>query len=219
MVTKFDMLFLWVGTALFVFFLACSSGSSGGGGSGGSCDQGGVAGGTCPSGPSAAAAVPPFTSCASTSSPEVSFQKDIRPIFEQSCSLTSSCHGQPSANVSTSGLIFLGAADGGTGAAEILQGLVGVASPEDKQRVLVDPGHPEDSYLMHKLDSDMCGFAAACDATKVAAFAGCGLGMPYASPPLCLDSQSDCVKSQTITQQYGERDQIRRWIAQGAKND
>jgi hypothetical protein len=43
--------------------------------------------------------------------------------------------------------------------------------------------------------------------------------MPYGLPVLCLDSQSECVAMQTLQQQYGERDQIRRWIAQGANAD
>jgi hypothetical protein len=219
MVRTLKVLLVLATAAPLAVFVACSSSSSGGSSNNGDCDQGGVDGGMCPIDPNAAAAVPAFTSCASTSSPEVSFQKDIRPIFQQSCSLTASCHGQKSANIASSGLIFLGAVDGGTDAADILSGIVGVASPEDSQEQIVKPGDPENSYMMHKLDSDMCRFATGCNATKVAAFVGCGLGMPYASPSLCLDSQTACVKTQTITQQYGERDQIRRWIAQGAKNN
>lgn len=222
MVRMLKVLFFVSAAAPLAVFVACSSSSSGGqSDNNGNCDQGGVDGGMCPMDPSAAAAVPAFTSCANTSTPEVSFAKDIRPIFEQSCSLTASCHGQPSNNISTTGLIFLGAVDGGTDAAEIIQGIVGVASPEDSQVDIVKPHDPENSYLMYKLDGDMCQFATECNvnATKAPAFAYCGLSMPYASPPLCLDSQTDCVKTQTITQQYGERDQIRRWIAQGALNN
>jgi hypothetical protein len=220
MVRTLKVLLVLAAAAPLAVFVACSSSSSGGGNSNNAdCDQGGVDSGMCPMDPAAAAAVPAFTSCANTSSPEVSFQKDIRPIFEQSCSITASCHGQKSGAIATSGLIYLGASDGGTDAAEILQGIVGVGSPENTSQSIVKAGDPGNSYMMHKLDSDMCQYVNACNATKVAAFVECGLGMPYASPQLCLDSQTDCVKTQSITQQYGERDQIRRWIAQGAKNN
>ena len=109
-----------------------------------------------------------------------------------------------------------GSPDGGTAATTILQNLVDVASPEDPQLSIVKAGDPADSYMMHKLDGDFCRLAAACNATGQATFLECGIAMPYGLPSLCLDSQSDCVKNQTLQQQHGERDQIRRWIAQGA---
>jgi hypothetical protein len=202
-------------------------GSGSGGGSGGSasssggasCDVGGVDGGTCPVKQAEAEAIPGFVSCANLTTPAVSFQKDIRPIFQQACSITSGCHGQPGNEATTPGLIFLGAADGGTPAATILKGLVGVASPEDPQMPLVQASSPQNSYLMHKLDSDQCQFAGACNATAEATFLECGLGMPYAQSALCLDTQASCVQLQNTQQRYGDRDQIRRWIAQGASDN
>jgi len=59
-----------------------------------------------------------------------------------------------------------------------------------------------------------------CDAQGQGAWIACGLQMPAdAVVPLCLDSQAECVSEQTLTKQYGYRDQIRRWIAQGAANN
>jgi hypothetical protein len=196
-----------------------SSGGSNGGSdssSGGSCDTGGIDGGVCPVKPAEAEAVAPFDSCASLTSPTVSFERDIRPIFQESCSALSGCHGQANGEQTTPGLVFLGSSDGGTAAATILQNLVNAVSPEDPQLSIVKAGDPANSYMMHKLDGDFCRLAAACNATGQATFLECGIAMPYGLPSLCLDSQGDCVKSQALQQQHGERDQIRRWIAQGA---
>ena len=199
-----------------------SSGSGGGSGSssgGGSCETGGIDGGVCPVKAAEAEAVAPFDSCVDLTTPSVSFEKDIRPILEQSCSVTMGCHGQPGNAQSTPGLLFFGAEDGGTAASTILANMVGVASPEDPDLSIVKAGDPANSYMMHKLDGDHCRFAAACNATGQDSFLECGLRMPYQLPDLCLDSQTACVQKQSIQQQYGERDQIRRWIAQGASAD
>jgi hypothetical protein len=194
------------------------SGSSSGasGSSSGSCDTGGIDGGVCPVKAAEAEAVPAFNSCADLTTPSVSFESDVRPILEQSCAITSGCHGQPNNDKMTPGLVFFGAEDGGTPTATILGNIVDAASPEDPSMPLVKAGDPENSYMMHKLDGDHCRYAAECNQTGQDNFLECGLRMPYQLPDLCLDSQTACVKGQTIQQQYGERDQIRRWIAQGA---
>jgi hypothetical protein len=196
-----------------------SGGSSSGSSGGGSCDMGGIDGGVCPVKAAEAEAVPSFSSCANLMTPTVSFEKDIRPILVQSCSITTGCHGQPGGAATAPGVVFFGAEDGGTPSATILGNIVNAPSPENPGMSLVTPGAPENSYLMHKLDGDHCRYASACNATGQDTFLECGLPMPYGLPALCLDSQSDCVKMQTIQQQYGERDQIRRWIAQGSSAD
>jgi len=81
---------------------------------------------------------------------------------------------------------------GGTHAA-----LVGVTSPENPTMKLVAPGDPANSYLMHKIDGDNCTLKAECTNRD------CGDTMPQ---------QSDLID-------VPRRDTIRRWIAQGAKND
>ena len=60
---------------------------------------------------------------------------------------------------------------------------------------LVTPGSPEKSFLMHKLDADQCAYAAACTV------ADCGAKMP---------------RDGTMPLAPQNRDNVRRWIAQGA---
>jgi hypothetical protein len=197
---------------------ACSSNGSNGGNAGdassGQCDQGGAdSGGVCYPG-----LTPDFTSCAPLTKPTVSFGKDIVPIFETKCGVNASCHGDPVAPLV--GQPFLGLAKGGTDPSMVIRGIVGVRSPEAPSVDIVKPGDPANSYMMHKLDGDQCQFASACNAQNMIAWTACGLQMPIDSViPLCLDSQAECVSQQALAKQYGYRDQIRRWIAQGAANN
>jgi len=190
-------------------FLACSSSSSGGGTSNSTCDIGGADGGTCvPSGMAGMSPTPAYTSCVTGSglmSPTVSFAQAVAPLFNTSCSISTpgTCHALQPAGNTTPYLVFLGAPDGGADAATVLSGLVGKAAAEDPNMNLIAAGDPEHSYLMHKLDYDQCQFGAECDATKDPIFSGCGVGMPYQSGILDPDT----------------RDNIRRWIAQGAQNN
>jgi hypothetical protein len=183
-------------------FLACSS-SSGGGTSTGACDVGGADGGACEPG-----TTPAYTSCLTGSdlqAPSVSFAQTIQPLFNTSCSISTpgTCHALQQPGTTTAYLVFLGSPDGGVDGAAVLSGLVGKAASEDPGMNLITAGDPDNSYLMHKLDYDQCQFATACDATKNEVFTGCGVGMPYQSGIL----------------DQGTRDDIRRWIAQGAKNN
>jgi hypothetical protein len=61
----------------------------------------------------------------------------------------------------------------------------------------VKPGDPKNSFLMRKLDGDHCVLDAQCQGST------CGDSMPNKEEQLSVD----------------ERDRVRRWIAQGAKND
>ena len=85
----------------------------------------------------------------------------------------------------------------GSEAAKVHAGIVGV-----KARVLptanyVTASAPKESFLMRKADGDHCTLAAQCTDKK------CGDSMPQGSDKLPV----------------ADRDTIRRWIAQGAKND
>lgn len=86
----------------------------------------------------------------------------------------------------------------------ILSRLVGKKSPENPSMDIINAGSPDESYMMHKLDDDQCRFSTACNATTTTIFLGCGLGMPYGTN-MVLDEPT--------------RDNIRRWIAQGAQNN
>ncbi len=181
-----------------------SSGSSSGtdgGGSANACDIGGANGGTCTPGSTA-----PYVPCvtgAALQSPAVSFSKDVQPIFERSCAVSGSCH-QPPANSSVASLV-LGMPDGSLSAATVLAAIVNKPAAEQPEMAIVTAGDPTNSYLMHKLDGDRCQFASKCNAAASAAantlFGDCGVQMPFNAGVLA----------------QGERDQIRRWIAQGAQ--
>jgi hypothetical protein len=165
-------------------------------------DSGG--GGTdAPSSADAEAGCVPFDAPdANLTTPTVSFSKDILPTFQMTCGIAgATCHGSP-AVVTVDQRPFLGFFDGGTDASVVVNGLVGVKSPEDPQLSIVKAGDPPSSYLMHKLDGDQCQFASAC-AQGLTQYTDCGQQMPYSSPP--LDETT--------------RDTVRRWIAQGAKSN
>jgi hypothetical protein len=106
----------------------------------------------------------------------------------------------------------------------------------------ITPGHPETSYLMHKIDGDTCTFTDCIKDNKALNTAQnmpgpmspspnwCGQSMPFnsymlpssqATPqippgkavPACGGS-SDCTDAGSFS-----RDTIRAWIAQGALNN
>ena len=168
-----------------------------------------------------------YTSFTGTT-PAVSFKTQVVPIFQNSCALSTSCHGcDPtiSSNCTTGGVNpFLGTPtmDGAMTATQI-QAIITqtVGQPAALQTSTVNPlnmvgdpdtkivaaGDPQHSFMMYKLD----GNPAAADATQEVTCAtltcvdtkSCGLAMPSGGPQL---PQAD-------------RDTIRRWIAQGAMNN
>ncbi|MDP9149388.1 MAG: hypothetical protein M3O36_05530 [Myxococcota bacterium] len=140
----------------------------------------------------------PFASTADLSG-GVSFSVAVMPILQHSCGLGGqSCHGAPS--VTASGRPYLGSPAGGTTAALVLQQIVGVLSTEDTSMMLVAPGDPGHSFLMHKIDGDQCTLAPQC---KGSLFPDCGQQMPWNSGTIDMTS----------------RDAIRAWINQGAQNN
>jgi hypothetical protein len=127
--------------------------------------------------------------------PIVSFKTDVMPIFNANCG-ASSCHG---AATSTPGFIFLGSeAAAGSDASTVAAGLVGKFASELSAIPIVTAGDPTKSYIMHKLDGDQCLYDSQCVGGSCLAEMPNGLGHPLAATT---------------------RDVVRRWIAQGAKND
>lgn len=124
--------------------------------------------------------------------PAVHFRADVLPIFTQSCAFTS-CHGNRGG---LAGGVFLGTKDN-TDPAEVRNNVVGVPAPELASMPLVSPGDPKNSFLMRKLDGDQCLLDAQCKDKS------CGETMPRTGDQLPV----------------ADRDKIRRWIAQGAKDD
>lgn len=73
---------------------------------------------------------------------------------------------------------------------------VGATSTKATGMKIVEAGNPQKSFLMHKMDNTLTCSDVACEA-------GCGSSMPLANPILG----------------NAERETVRLWIAQGAKND
>jgi hypothetical protein len=179
---------LWMG---FCGALAagCSHGASSGGGSV-SCAQ-----------PSGCSTPGPGTTQLST--PTISFMNDVMPIFQTSCATSTLCHqGITGSTVPAMSLLYLGdGAGASTDPLLVYVALSAVASHELPTMSYVAPGDPTMSYLMHKMDGDMCQFTSQCDVLSASPIP-CGVVMPV--PCALPDAQ---------------RDVVRRWIAQGAQNN
>lgn len=125
----------------------------------------------------------PHASSADLTSPPSTFEADVAPVLATSCGF-SSCHG--SRGPSNHG-VYLGAS------ADVVK--AGLLKPSQTlpSMNLVVPGDPAKSFVMHKLDDDLCTLAACANDA-------CGRSMPSGNPLL----------------PEATRDAIRRWIAQGA---
>lgn len=187
--TRKTPIFLLFLALLAIFAPAAACGSGGSGGSGGGS-------GVC------------FDYADFTGdSPTVSFKTDVLPILRTSCGLSSSCHGSETAP--GPGQPYFGASiSSGDMTADQIKKIfdqslnkASVANPDMK---VINANHPETSFLLFKLDGDpTLGGNQLCDTLTCAADKSCGVSMPQGGPTLPAAS----------------RDIIRRWIAQGAKND
>jgi hypothetical protein len=134
-----------------------------------------------------------------TAGPTRSFRTDVLPLFERSCSLAASCHGTPTSPTGPSGYQpYLGEVNPETTPSDvdlILMTIVGQDSHAASMKI-VDPGKPETSFLMHKMDGDL-------ECASVTCSGGCGTIMPQGSDVL----------------PRAERDIVRDWILQGAQNN
>ncbi|MCK6588826.1 MAG: hypothetical protein HUU21_34500 [Polyangiaceae bacterium] len=131
-------------------------------------------------------------------SPAVSFKTDVLPVFQTSCGLSASCHGTPMNSLP--GQPYFGPPNsaGPASASDIdaiRAEIIDVNATKESGMKIVAPGDPANSFVMHKIDNTL-----GCDALSCGG--NCGQSMPPGAPL-------------TETQ----RDAIRRWIAQGAKND
>jgi hypothetical protein len=192
------------GAALGTNAAACGGGSGGSGGGGG------------------AAPDPCYDySSFDGKSPTKQFKADVLPIFRRSCGLSESCHGPDSTgNINLPpNQKYLGPPIGGKNPtpaeidmilgeivnqpAEVLKNQS--IAPEPDGLKIVNPGHPESSYLMKKLEAvlNTDGTSTFCSSLKCVAAMDCGLSMPQGGPMLSADDTNT----------------IRLWIAQGAKND
>jgi hypothetical protein len=183
---------------------ACSSSTSGGGDAGPSggdsgSEGGGDAGVMCPQ-PVGCPTPTPATTQLMT--PVVSFKADVVPLFQMSCSLSSSCHSEMLGGPS---LLYLGGPlTMPPDPAGIYKATINVNSLELPTMVYIKPGDVENSYLMHKMDGDLCQFTT-CSQNPIPM---CGVVMPMAGCALEATGGGP-----------NPRDVVRRWIAQGAQNN
>jgi hypothetical protein len=140
--------------------------------------------------------------------PAASFKSDVLPIFRQSCGLSTSCHGDPSGG-SLPGQHFYGPSNSAPApSADDIQAImdqsVGKASTANPDMVVIKAGDPANSFMMYKLDGDPTAVdGVTCGTLTCSKDMSCLLAMPSGGPQLPAET----------------RDIIRRWIAQGAKND
>lgn len=141
--------------------------------------------------------------------PAVTFKTDVLPIFRQSCGLSTSCHGDPNGG-SLPGQHYYGPAtkDPAPTAAQlqvIFDASVGKPSSGNPDMDVIKASDPAHSFMMYKLDGDpLAANGVTCETlTCSKGKDGCLLAMPSGGPQL----------------PQATRDTIRRWIAQGAKND
>jgi hypothetical protein len=158
--------------------------------------------------------------------PTVGFAADVLPIFSNSCGISSVCHGCDDSSTCTDSGIkpYLGPAVGSPAAtsgqiAAIFAQAVGQPSTLQPSlsdssmmvgnpgMMIIAPGDPEHSFMMYKLDGDPnatnVNDEVSCSTLSCASGMTCGGSMPSGGPQL---SSTD-------------RNTIRRWIAEGAKND
>ena len=119
-----------------------------------------------------------------------SFASDIQPILTPSCAVGgSTCHSA----MGTGGGLQLDAA-------HAYAHLVNVPSTQLPSVRLVDPGHPETSFLLHKLAGDMYTAVPGCTMNTQ----NCGQRMPMVGGVTLTDAQIEL---------------FRQWIAAGAPNN
>ncbi len=133
--------------------------------------------------------------------PVVSFSEDVFPIFARNCN-DDLCHGHAEAPRAD---LYLGPEASAT--SEQIQAVhAGLtrASTTAPAIMLVAPGAPQQSFLMHKVDGCQNSLGLACDAEPNSCRADCGDPMP----PLPRDVYPELSPDEKVT--------LRRWIAQGA---
>jgi hypothetical protein len=130
---------------------------------------------------------------------DVSFSKDLMPLFQNSCSTSQgiTCHGSPVVETTTvNGLpnqprpYFgqynnIGSLTPAADAALVYAGLVNVASNEAPSIDYVVPGNLQASFLWLKINNELTNITAKCTSGLVTP--PCGLPMPNDNLPLTPD--------------------------------
>lgn len=134
--------------------------------------------------------------------PAVHFAADVLPIFRTSCGLSTSCHGSEIPPAPEQHFLGPKNSAGEVTPAQvqaIFDQVVNQPSVVNPDMLIIKPGDPESSFLMFKLDGLECP-TLTCLTTH-----SCGSNMPPSATHKIFPAD--------------KRDVVRRWIAQGAKND
>jgi hypothetical protein len=121
----------------------------------------------------------------------------VLPIFERSCALSTSCHGNTASPTGSTGYrpYLGGAGDSPSDIPTIFEAIIDYDSYADVSKKVVTPGSWEESFLMNAMD----GALDQCESTSCPD--DCGLLMPRGlKNPLPI----------------AERNLIRAWIDEGA---
>jgi len=121
----------------------------------------------------------------------VSFTDDVAPILATNCALAA-CHSSKESNLN-----FYITYDPAQMYSELMK-----ASPTCPSSRFVEPGKPEESMIMLKMDNEQDKLPESCASARRSE-------MPPGDPP----------KSGNALLQKADRDVIRNWIKQGAKNN
>lgn len=140
-----------------------------------------------------------------TPSADPSFETEVLPLTRRACGLSGSCHG---AQTGSQADLYLGPAmkeDPPDAAARtaIIAAMVGQPSMTAPTMNLVTASDPSQSFLMHKMDDTHRDLGLTCNELVSGLDHPCGDSMPQGGEILCK----------------GERDLVRNWIQQGAKDN
>lgn len=133
--------------------------------------------------------------------PTVSFSNEVMPIFERNCS-EQLCHGNAEGPRAE---LYLGPAEDAT-ETDITTVYADLKRPSKTapSLMLVDPGNPDQSFMMLKLEGCQNTLGLTCTAEPNLCRSECGDPMP----PLPRDTYASLDDTAKLT--------LRRWIAQGA---
>jgi hypothetical protein len=130
-------------------------------------------GGADPSSSSCVAHTRPATSTTTSAAANVSFQRDVIPIFQASCAF-SACHSSTNMNG-----VYLGVKGRTHDASAIRAALLEQKSKGVASMPYVTPTNPSESFLLRKLDGDFCNLECTNDK--------CGDRMPKGGDSLSAD--------------------------------
>lgn len=146
-----------------------------------------------------------------TVSDDPSFRTDILPIFQGSCTFSSSCHGDKTKSQAE---LYLGKKQPNEAkgvepmttaeVTEMLAGIIDRPSETAPAVNVISSGNASASFLMHKLDGTQTQQGFECEAQESDLDHPCGDSMPQTASEILCEN---------------ERETIRNWINAGAKDN